>query len=66
MTTRRPNNGVEANRRPAGQSDGSDNLSATLAADRGLRSQRRHDMVAQHLALRSAHRGLAAFVELDR
>jgi hypothetical protein len=31
-----PNQGAAANRRPAGQSDGSDNLSATLAADRAF------------------------------
>lgn len=31
-----PNKGAAANRRPAGQSGGSDNLSATLAADRAL------------------------------
>jgi hypothetical protein len=35
-------------------------MSATLAADRGLRSQRRHDMVASLIALRCAHRGPAA------
>jgi hypothetical protein len=29
-----PNQGAAANRRPAGQADGSDNLSATVAADR--------------------------------
>lgn len=33
-----PNQGAAANRRPARQSDGSDNLSATLAADRALRA----------------------------
>ncbi|MDB6024413.1 MAG: hypothetical protein JWM68_636 [Verrucomicrobiales bacterium] len=31
-----PNQGAAANCRPAGQSDGSDNLSATLAADRAF------------------------------
>jgi hypothetical protein len=31
-----PNQGAAANRRPAGQSDGSGNLSATLAADRAF------------------------------
>jgi len=31
-----PNQGAAANRRPAGQSDGSDNLSAPLAADRAF------------------------------
>jgi hypothetical protein len=31
---RMPNQGAAANRRPAGQADGSDNLSATVAADR--------------------------------
>ena len=31
-----PNKGAAANRRPAGQSGGSDNLSATLAADRAF------------------------------
>ncbi len=30
------NQGAAANRRPAGQSDGSDDLSAILAADRAL------------------------------
>jgi len=34
MTTTLANQG--ANRRPAGQSDGSDNLSATLAAERAF------------------------------
>jgi hypothetical protein len=29
-----PNQGAAANRRPAGQADGSDKLSATVAADR--------------------------------
>ena len=31
-----PNQGAAANRRPAGQSDGSDNLFATVAADRAF------------------------------
>jgi hypothetical protein len=31
-----PNQSAAANRRPAGQSDGSDNLAATLAADRAF------------------------------
>jgi len=31
-----PNEGAAANRRPAGQSDGLDNLSATVAADRAF------------------------------
>jgi hypothetical protein len=30
------NQGAASNRRPAGQSDGSDNLSATIAADRAF------------------------------
>mgnify|MGYP006176101307 CR=1 FL=1 len=34
--TRWANQSAAANRRPAGQSDGSDNLSATVAADRAL------------------------------
>lgn len=34
--TRWANQTLETNRRPAGQSDGSDNLSATLAADRAF------------------------------
>ena len=34
--TEQPNQGAAANRRPAGQSDGSDNLSAIVAADRAL------------------------------
>jgi hypothetical protein len=51
-------------RRPALQSDGSGILSAALAADRGLRSQRRHDMVSPALALRFAHRGPAAVAAL--
>ena len=34
LTTERPNQSVEANCRPAGQSDGSDNLAAIVAADR--------------------------------
>ena len=33
---RQPNRGAAVNRRPAGQADGSDNLSATLAADRAF------------------------------
>jgi hypothetical protein len=33
---KRPKQGVAANRRPAGPSDGSDDLSATLAADRAF------------------------------
>ena len=33
------NQGAAANRRPAGQSDGSDNLSAMVAADRGFRGR---------------------------
>jgi hypothetical protein len=74
-----PNQSAAANRRwnnshaaplsgccPAGQPDGSGNLFATVAADRGLRSQRRHDMVSPTLALRSAHRGPAAVAELGR
>ena len=32
----RPNQGAAANRRPAGQSDGSDNLSVTFAASRAF------------------------------
>jgi len=36
MTTTWPNKGAAANRRPAGQLDGSDNLSATVAADRAF------------------------------
>jgi hypothetical protein len=32
----RPNQGAAANRRPAGQSDGSSNLSAIVAADRAF------------------------------
>ena len=31
-----PNQGAAANRRPAGQSDGSENLSAIVAADRAF------------------------------
>ena len=31
-----PNQSAAANRRPAGQSDGSDDLSATVAADRAF------------------------------
>jgi hypothetical protein len=31
-----PNKGAAANRRPAGQLDGSDSLTATLAADRAF------------------------------
>jgi len=34
--TRMPNQSVAANRRPAGQSDGSDNLSAIVVADRAF------------------------------
>jgi hypothetical protein len=33
---RMPNKGAAANRRPAGPSDGSDNLSAIVAADRAF------------------------------
>jgi len=35
LTRQRPNHALQR-RRPAGQSDGSDNLSATLAADRAF------------------------------
>jgi hypothetical protein len=35
-TMRRSNQSAAANRRPAGQSDGSGNLSATVAADRAF------------------------------
>lgn len=41
-------------------------VSATVAADQDLRSQRRHGIVSQVLALRSAFRGPAAIAELDR
>ena len=34
--TRRPNQSAAANRRPAGQANGLDNLSATVAADRAF------------------------------
>jgi hypothetical protein len=36
MTTMWANKSAAANRRPAGQSDGSGNLSATVAADRAF------------------------------
>ena len=36
LITNAPNQGAAANRRPAGQSDGSGNLSATVAADRAF------------------------------
>ena len=36
MTTLWPNQSAAANRRPAGQLDGSDNLSAIVAADRAF------------------------------
>ena len=36
QTTRWPNQSAAANRRPAGQADGSDDLSATIAADRAF------------------------------
>ncbi len=36
MKTTTPNQGAAANRRPAGQSEGSDNLSATVATDRAF------------------------------
>lgn len=36
MKTQAHTEGVAANRRPAGQSDGSDNLSAAVAADRAF------------------------------
>jgi hypothetical protein len=36
MTTVWPNQSAAANRRPAGQADGSGNLLATVAADRAL------------------------------
>ena len=36
MSDGSPNQGAAANRRPAGQSDGSDDLSAIVAADRAF------------------------------
>ena len=51
---------------PAEPSDGSRNLAEIVAADRGLRSQRRHDMVSQTLGLRSARRGPLAIAEIGR
>lgn len=41
-------------------------MSATVAAGRGLRAQRRHVMVSSDSVLRSAHRGPAAVAGLDR
>lgn len=61
-----PAQGAAANRRPAGQSNGSEIVSAIDAADRGLRSQRHHDNVSQVLALRSTFHGQAPVAELGR
>jgi hypothetical protein len=36
MTKTMPNQGAAANRRPAGQAEGSDNLFTTIAADRAF------------------------------
>ena len=52
-----PNQSATANRRPAGQSDGSGNLSATVAADRRKAALRPR---------RSTRAFPAAVAELDR
>jgi hypothetical protein len=62
-----PNQSAAANRRPAGQLDGSGNLSATVAADRALSvPNAATKMFPTPLTLRSAHRGPAAVAELGR
>jgi hypothetical protein len=54
------------NRRPAGHSDRTGKPDRDSGSQPGRRSQRRHDMVASVLALRSAHRGRAAVAEFVR
>jgi hypothetical protein len=62
-----PNQSAAANRRPAGQSSGSDNLSAIVAAARALSvPNAATKMFPTPLTLRSAHRGPAVVAELGR
>jgi hypothetical protein len=62
-----PNQSAAANRSPGLQSDGSDNFSAIVAADRALSVRNAATILfPRDLTLGSAHHGPAAVAELGR